>query len=254
MNPIVRSFPLEDISIRSGGDGRTVEAYAAVFNVPVPISDRDGQYLEQIHEGAFTRTLAHRGDKPWPVLFNHGLTLHGTPSELDSMPIGASIEPPRVDSRGVFTVSRYNRGDRADAALEAIRSGAITAQSFSGSFLDSKPKVPRGGFRAAADGTLRLVTRMEVGLREYGPAVFASYPEAAITGVRNTLGGMLTEEQLAYLMSLATPLDGDPAERNGTPDDSGLAAEDPQPNQLHSGRHSHDDLSLRRLAREKGVL
>lgn len=249
----LRSYPLEEITVRSGGDGRTVEAYAAVFDVPAPISDRDGDYLEQIHRSAFDRTIAHRGDRPWPVFFNHGLTLHGTPSELDSMPIGASIERPRVDSRGVFTVSRYGIGDRADAALEAIRSGAITAQSFSGRFTDSKPKVPRGGFRVAADGSRTLVTRTEVAMTEYGPAVFAAYPEAEITGIRAQLAEMLTGEQLAYLMSLATPLDGDPAGRTDTPDSSGLVAEDPQP-ELHSGRHLHDYLSLRKLAREKGVL
>src|SRR5690349_1314009 len=32
-----RSYPLDDIRIRSGGDGRTVEAYAAVFDTPSEI-------------------------------------------------------------------------------------------------------------------------------------------------------------------------------------------------------------------------
>ena len=43
-----RSFALEDISVRSGGDGRTVEAYATVFNIPADVRDADGEYIEVI--------------------------------------------------------------------------------------------------------------------------------------------------------------------------------------------------------------
>jgi phage head maturation protease len=117
-----RAYSLLDIHIRSGGDGRTVEAYAAVWDSPTQISDAHGDYMEEIDRRAFARTIAHRGDKPWPVLFNHGLTLHGTPSERGTMPIGVSVEPPRADARGLVTVSRYTPGDLADEALEAIRS------------------------------------------------------------------------------------------------------------------------------------
>ena len=42
MTAFVRNYPLEDITIRSGGDGRTVEAYAAVFNVDTEIHDHQG--------------------------------------------------------------------------------------------------------------------------------------------------------------------------------------------------------------------
>ncbi|MDQ1248447.1 MAG: uncharacterized protein QG597_2819, partial [Actinomycetota bacterium] len=42
-----RSYALDDITIRSG-DGRTVEAYAAVFDTSAEIHDRQGHYLERI--------------------------------------------------------------------------------------------------------------------------------------------------------------------------------------------------------------
>jgi HK97 family phage prohead protease len=244
-----RAYSLLDIHIRAGGDGRTVEAYAAVWDSPTQISDQHGDYMEQVSSSAFNRTIANRGDRPWPVLFNHGLTLHGTPSERGTMPIGVSVEPPRVDARGLVTVSRYNPGDLADEALEAIKSGAITAQSFSGRFVQSDKKTPRGGFRAASDGTLTLVTRTEIAMREYGPAVFAAYPEAMITGVRAALRELLTDEQAAHLLALATPLDGDPAGRAGTEAESSPAAEAPpagHADRLATFRH------LRALAREKG--
>jgi hypothetical protein len=51
MMEYTRSFSLEDISVRSGGDGRTVEAYATVFNTPAEVRDQDGEYIEVIDRG-----------------------------------------------------------------------------------------------------------------------------------------------------------------------------------------------------------
>jgi phage head maturation protease len=199
-----RTYALEDISIRAGGDGRTVEAYAAIWDTPVEISDQQGRYREQISRTAFNKTIAERGSKPWPVIFNHGMTIYGTPSERGTMPIGASIEPPRVEARGLLTVSRYHASPQADEVIEGIRSGAINSQSFSGKFLQSNPAAPRGGYRADRDGNLPLVTRTEVQMREYGPAVFAAYPGAAIVGVRAAAG--LTSDQTQLLNILLTQL------------------------------------------------
>jgi len=56
-----RAFPLEGIEILSrakGGDGRTVEAFAAVFDVPQEIRDEHGHYRERIAATAFNKTLA----------------------------------------------------------------------------------------------------------------------------------------------------------------------------------------------------
>lgn len=203
-----RSYPLDDIRIRSGGDGRTVEAYAAVFDTPTEIRDQDGHYNEVIGRSAFDKTIAERGKKVG-VFFNHGLTLHGTPSELHSMPIGVPVEAPRVDGRGVVTVTRYHNTRLADEVLEAINSGAITGQSFSGRMIQSNPR--RGPYRARG-GELPTVTRNEIALREYGPTPFPAYEDAAITNVRALLeayrlGAMdLDEEELAELVRTAIPV------------------------------------------------
>ena len=84
MSSFTRAFPLIDMAIRSDGDGRTVEAYAAVWDTPTKVSDIQGRYIEQMARTAFDQSIAERGDRPWPVLFNHGLTVHGTPSDTDS--------------------------------------------------------------------------------------------------------------------------------------------------------------------------
>lgn len=245
MPDFVRSFPLEDIRIRPEGDGRTVEAYAAVFDTPVEITDHDGTYLEQISRGAFNKTIADNGTR-FGVLFNHGLTIYGTPSDRGSMPIGTPLEV-RTDDRGVVTVTRYNKTPLADEALEGIRSGAITAQSFQGRFIASDRKAPRGGWRRASDGTLTTVTRTEIAMKEYGPAVFAAYPSAAITGVRSLPNlEEMTEDQraelLAGLQTLLATRTG-PASDSPTPDIDGAGVG--KPTASHLARWNHYRMKAR---------
>jgi HK97 family phage prohead protease len=224
-----RCFPLEDISIRSGGDGRTVDAYAAVFNTPTEIHDQDGHYNEEIDRTAFHRTLTQlapagsRANWRVGVFYNHGRTLYGTPSERGSVPIGTPLEI-TADKRGLRTTTRYNKTELADEVLESIRSGAITGQSFQGAFLRSDPGTrPRGGWRADRSGNLQTVRRTEIALREYGPTPIPAYPDAAILGVRTTqqiarLLADLDEDQRSELIDmlrtgtpLETPAQGEPA-------------------------------------------
>jgi HK97 family phage prohead protease len=194
-----RSFALEDISVRSGGDGRTVEAYATVFNTPAYVRDQDGEYEEVIDPTAFNRAigLAKRAKGGWniPVMFNHGMTLFHTPSEVDSVPIGV-VEEIKADNRGLFTRARYHDSPRARSVLESIREGSITAYSFSGAFRKNDPAVPRGGFRRDSQGNLKTVRRMESTLREFGPATFPVYAGAEVVGVR-------AEQVAAFLSTMA---------------------------------------------------
>jgi HK97 family phage prohead protease len=252
MTDFIRAVALDDIRIRSGGTGRTVEAYAAIFDEPAEIMDADGHYYEKNHRTAFARTIAHNGER-FPVVYHHGMTIAGTPSDRGSVPIGVSREV-RVDKRGVLTISEYGNSELADEVLEAIRMGSVRAQSYGGRFIRSDPRVPRGGFRAGTDGKLRTVTRMEVAMREFGPTPFPAFVGAAITGVRaqQVLASLLTApaERRAALLDqldhLATPLDEvDPAgvENDGTPaepDDAAPETDDPAP------RHSRSiPLSMR---------
>ncbi|MFE2046639.1 HK97 family phage prohead protease [Streptomyces sp. NPDC059477] len=262
MDTFTRSFPLEDIRVRAGGDGRTVEAYAAVFDTPTEVRDPDGHYTEVIDRRAFDRTLnqlAPAGSRStWRVgvFYNHGRTIWGTPSERGSMPIGTPLEV-KADSRGLLTVTRYNRTELADEVLENIREGAITGQSFTGGLIRSDPgRTPRGGWKPDSGGKLRTVRRQEIRLKEYGPTPFPVYPDAAVIGVRAEQAARLLadlspgeREQLAAMLRTGTPLDapqgpsaaGPPA--NGDPD-PGPAAEDP-PDQGHSARQSIAWIKLR---------
>ena len=252
----MRLYPLEDMHIirsADGGDGRTVEAFAAVFGEPAEIQDFEGHYIEVVDRSAFNKVIADasraRGGFPGSVkvLYNHGMTIQGTPSERFSMPIGVPVDI-RAEQRGLLTRTRYNDTPLADEILENIRAGSITSQSFTGRIVRSDPQLRRGDrYRPGSDGTLRTVHRTELGLREYGPVLWPAYSGAEILGVRMSTPG--TE-----------PPEPDEQEQALPPDEEAAAGEPPPPEPFgteeHSARyHQHALYALRsKEAREKAGL
>jgi phage head maturation protease len=247
---IVRWHALEDIHIvsRADGDGsgRLVEAFAAVFDEPAEIMDFEGHYLETIDRSAFNKRIADlqrakSGFAGVKVLYNHGMTIHGTPSERFSMPVGtpAHIE---ATSRGLLTRTEYNRTPLAEEVLELIRSGSISSQSFTGRIVRSDPQLGRGRQRQPKGGHLPTVRRTELGLKEYGGVVWPSYDGAEIFGVR-----------------MATPGTWEPASEfdEGTSPDGEAAAGEPLETDEHSARyHQHALYALRsrELREAKGLV
>jgi HK97 family phage prohead protease len=240
-----RSWALDGIEIlraAKGGDGRTVEAYAAVFDVPTEITDGHGHYMEVIHRSAFNRTLSHGTDRVG-VYYHHGLTIHGTPSDLGSVPIGSPVDI-RADAKGLRTVTRLNRSPLADSVLEAIRNNDIRGYSFRGGIFRSTPsRVPR----ARAGAALPTVTRTELGLSEYGPTPTPAYVGASIEALRSMLSDVLQRS------TPARDSDGDDPEQTATPDEPGPGAEDPRVAEqaAHSARHHL--LRLRAAVRDRGM-
>lgn len=203
MQQVSRVMPLSDIEVLSrakGGDGRTIVAYAAVFSEPTSINDQDGSYDEQIAPVAFNRTLAE--GRAIPVFYNHARTVHGSPSELGSVPIGSPVEPPRPDGRGLLTTTRLNQTQLADQVLASIRNGDPMGMSFTGRFVRSAPARPRGGYAPDRSGARTLVTRTDIGLLEYGPTPTPAYPGAAVVGVRSGTDLCGPETRREYLERL----------------------------------------------------
>lgn len=247
---LYRSYPLEDIHVvRSGegGDGRTVEAYAAVFDQEAEIQDFEGHYLESIDRSAFNRAIDHaRPDNNggrWrvTVLYNHGMTIHGTPAERFSVPIGVPVDI-RAEARGVLTRTRYNESPLGDEILEAIRSGSVLSQSFTGKIVRSDPSLRRGSTYQPRNGALPAVRRLELGLREYGPTPFPAYSGAEVVGVRMTVPGTWRAED----DDEDGAGDGDETARNeqidnGTPPNGGPASGDPLEAE-HSTRYHQNAL------------
>jgi HK97 family phage prohead protease len=250
----LRSWALDDIAVRSGGDGRTVEAYAAVFDTPAEIHDQHGHYLEVIDRSAFTRTLSHGIDRIG-VYYHHGMTLHGTPSDLGAVPIGSPVEV-RPDGRGLRTVTRFNHSALADGVLEAIRAGDIKGYSFRGRIFQSNPaRVPR----VRTGDPLPTVTRTELGCAEYGPTPTPAYDTAAVLAVRSADRlahdlAVLDEDERAELLRIlsATTPTRDPVPATATPA-PGPGAEDSHAH-VHSGRLAISRARLRVEMISKGVL
>jgi len=192
-----RTYELEDIHIvrTAQGDstGRLVEAYATAFNAPAEIHDFEGHYVEEIDPAAFNKVLADIGRSragfgKVKVMYNHGMTIHGTPSERGSMPIATPVDI-RPEARGLLTLARYSDTPFADEVLENIRNGSITAQSFTGRIVRSDPQLRPGDRHRPRGGQLPRVRRTELGLKEFGPTPFEAYSGAEILGVRMSTPG-----------------------------------------------------------------
>lgn len=236
-----RCWPLEGIEILRGGDGRTVEAYAAIWDTPTEIRDQHGHYIEEIDRASFNREL-HRS-KPqgsrdyWLTncFYNHGSDLMGKPNGLLSVPLGSPLDI-KPDGKGLLTVTRYNKSELADSVLESIRNGDIRAQSFRGRIYKSTPeRVPR-----SRDGSLPTIRRMELGLSEYGPTPSAFYQGASIVAVRarqmaQSLADLGADEraELIRMLSAGAPLHGDSLAESAASNGE-LGAEDQPPEALRS--------------------
>lgn len=265
---ITRSTPVE---VEVGGDdGRTVTAYAAVFNVDAEIRDHQGHYKERLHRTTFNKAISDarptRGRDRWRtnVFFNHGMTLHGTPSELFSQPLGLP-QHLEADSTGLLTVTRYAQTPLGDQILQLIREGVVTGQSFTGRIIRSDPE--RRRYLPSSNGDLPTVTRMELGLSEYGPTPMPAYEDAAIVGVRSTIAALLGSDREALRAFLAaTDSDADqdaggdtgdrPDSEDGTVPDGAAASGTPRPAEEHVTRSNPQDEWLRRYRaalRSRGI-
>ena len=244
---IERAVPLADLEVK----GRTVTAYAAAFDSPASVYDpqfNPARHLESVARSAFTRALNAGAGRKAKVLFNHGKTIDGTPSERYSMPIATPVEV-RVDGRGLLTVSRYANTPLADEVLELIRNESITGQSFRGAVYKY---AERGG----------IVELTECGLREYGPCPFPAYADAEIVSIRSAADLMeavtdLTPEQRAELARLLsssnntsnnpdTPVEG--LDAAPAPEGTAAVTPDEDPSTVDPAR---GDIDLLALANER---
>lgn len=171
-----RTVPLLDLEIERAGDGRTVVAYAAAFEIQHRVFDTyDGDIDEIIDRAAFNRTIGN-GTQP-QVIFNHGRDLFGESSDRFAMPLGTPVEI-RAEERGLLTRTKYARTDLADEVLELIRAGAIRGQSFRGAMYRSQTE------GETSDGR-PVWRRLELGLTEYGPTPFPQDEGAVMLALRS---------------------------------------------------------------------
>lgn len=186
----VRSF---EFRAEPGGDGLTLEGYAAVFDQPAPIRDWDGEYVETIVRGAFKKTLRERA----PVVqFDHGQH-----PMFGSLPI-AALRDIREDKTGLFIRARMFDTPLFEPLRHAIAEGAIDGMSF-------RFEVVKDDW--SPDRKARSVR--EVKLFELGPVVFPAYAGTSV-GLRALLGGADEDDSPASFV-----VEGTPALRGAEPPD-----------------------------------
>ena len=155
-----RSFA-PDLSVRAGGDQRTIYGIAVPYNAPTRIDDNVG--VEQFARGAFN----HQLDRPNRVKFSREHVLLG--GEI----IGAASLL-RDDAAGLYVELRAARTAKGDETLELVKDGALDQLSIM--FREAKNRRLAGG----------VVERIKADLREVAVVLEGAYGElAAAAGVRS---------------------------------------------------------------------
>lgn len=167
-----------------GGDGRSLDGYAAVFGQPTEIDSWEGQFTETIRKGAFRKSIRENT----PVMqFDHGR--HPL---IGSIPIGA-ITDLREDDEGLYVEARLSDNWLIQPVRDAIAERSVDGMSFRFEVVreqwrdkDGKPVKPEEvldllwmpGDRGPLQREL-----IELKVRELGPVVFPAYAGTSV-GVR----------------------------------------------------------------------
>jgi len=198
----VRTFDFETRA--AGGDGRTLEGYAAVFDTPARIRDMQGEFDERIARGAFARSLQERT----PVLqFDHGKD-----PRVGTVPIGA-IEELSEDARGLFVRARLFDNPVVEPVRQAIEGKAIRGMSFR--FL-----VPDGGDTWTRSGDRDSREIRDADVFELGPVVHPAYG-ATTVGVRSLLAQLDPDEYRAMLIEFLEEIRASGIDLDALPDLTG---------------------------------
>ena len=205
----VRSF---DFELRAeGGDGLSMEGYAAVFNTPTRIRDHQGDFDETILPGAFKRSLGERS----PVLQWD----HGRDPSVGTAPIG-DITDLREDDHGLLVRARLYDHPSTERVRMAIKGKSVKGMSF-------RFGVPDGGeVWSKRDGMDQREIR-DADVHELGPVVFPAYKATSVS-VRSLLAD--PDEYRALIRDLA-------AELRRVPDLTDLVG---QPAPVRAGGDDHD--------------
>ena len=160
-----RQVPFE-VTRSRGGDGLTLEGYAAVFNSPTRIDSWEGTFDEVILPGAFRNALARQT----PVLMFE----HGKHPLIGTMPLGV-ITRHSEDSTGLHIEARLSDNWLIQPVRDAVRDGGVNGMSFRFSAEGGDEWQRRSG-----DVDLRSIHDFAA-VPELGPVVFPAYVPTTAT-------------------------------------------------------------------------
>lgn len=178
-----------------GGDGLTLEGYAAVFGQATRIDSWEGLFDESIRKGAFRKSIRERT----PVLqFDHGR--HPL---VGSIPIGA-INELREDDQGLFVSARLSDNWLVEPVRDAIRDRAVDGMSFRFTVIREEWR-DKDGKLIKADELPRLLwdpgdrgplqrELIELRVPELGPVVFPAYEGTSVDVRARSVAELITRD------------------------------------------------------------
>lgn len=193
---LCRSAPFVLRDTGDGGDGRTLDGYAAVFGEPTLIDSWEGTFEEDIAQGAFRKSLRERTPK---LQFDHGRH-----PMIGSIPLGV-VTKASEDELGLPILARLHDNWLIEPVRDAIASGAISGMSFRFTVV-ADTWTDRDGKRLTAAeveqllwapgdrGPLRRTLR-EVKVSELGPVVWPAYDGTSV-GVRSSADSIIDLRRL----------------------------------------------------------
>lgn len=237
-----------------GGDGLTMEGYAAVFDRDTQIDSWEGRFTERLKRGVFRNSL--RGGRRPMLQYDHGQ--HPL---IGSIPIG-SIRDVYEDDHGLFVRARLTDNWLIQPIRDAIRDGGVQGMSFrfepirdewrdnTGKLIKDPHELQRLLRDAGERGPISR-TLTEVRLVELGPVAWPAYQETAV-GVRSAearsvldaLQDPTVRAEVARALLVDPPVDGDepaesgeggPATTEDPPDNPPVVEEDPAAPPAESG-------------------
>jgi len=152
----------------SGGDGKTLTGYFAVFDRWTEInSSVEGHFMELVARGAFRKTLRERGTQI-PVMFSHG---HDP--QLGLQVVG-QVRDLAEDENGVrYTVDLFD--GLPPLLLEGLRAGSYGA-SFRAKLVKDRYTARPGRSEHNPSGLPESIVT-ELSLREFGPTSIPAYTD-----------------------------------------------------------------------------
>jgi len=201
IRPVVREDLIREAVFRtrdadtdqSTGDGFTIAGHGAVFNVRTTIDSWEGAFEEEIHPGAFKRTLRNQT----PMMQYD----HGRHPLIGSIPLGVWTTA-QEDDQGVWVEGRITDNWLMQPVRDAIENGGVKGMSFRFSVV-RETWVDQAGTRIKPEDVelalwapdrlgyevaLPLVRQLkEVRAPEIGPVAWPAYVQTDV-GVRSLPG------------------------------------------------------------------
>lgn len=168
---------VDDLLLRSDGDGRTIYGTVVPYNTPTEVDDGRGRYREMFAPGAFARSIRERG---------HKVTLAVQHDLRTRFPIGKAT---RLEERSEGLWGEFYVPDTTDGndAIQLVKSEIVTA--FSVSFRPVHDHRDDNG----------VVVRTEAGLAHVGLVSEPAYPDAQVAGIRSAPPDLTSEAALRRL-------------------------------------------------------